>query len=406
MAKKTRKPAKPYKDFPLFAHAVGQWAKKIKGKMWYFGVWSGPDEALKLFRSQVDDIQAGRDPRRLTAGVAGVAAGSQCTVHHLCNAFLTEKEDRMIAGRLSRKMFTQYRDSCKLVVSGFGKETQVSALAPRDFAALLSSFPKTWGLAMISGNVGRIRSVFRFASESDLIDKPVKFGPGFVRPSKLEKRRDSSQKLAERGRLDFSAAEARLLIDATANPIMKACILLGLNCGFGNTDCAGLTTRAVNMDTGWIDFPRPKTGIERRVPLWPETVAAIRAALMVRTVPKDAAHDSLVFITREGNPLVWDRITKTEDGNQKYLHMNNLTLSFGRLLTKHGLRKNGHNFYSLRRTFETVAGGSKDQVVTDVIMGHGDSSMASIYRQGIDDRRLIAVTEHVRTWLYSHSADA
>ena len=400
MAKKTRKPAKPYKDFPLFAHASGQWAKKIKGKMWYFGAWNDHQAAVEKYRTEIVDIQAGRDPRRLAPGVAGVVGQTGCTVLFMVNSFLTDKEDRMLAGRLSKKMFTQYREACKLIVDGFGRDSQVSALTPRDFAGLLASFPKTWGLSVVGSVIGRIRSVFLFASESDLIDKPVKFGPGFARPTKLEKRRDNSQKVAERGRLDFTAAEAKLLVEQTTNPILKACIVLGLNAGFGNTDCAGLTTRAVNLDKGWIDYPRPKTGIERRVPLWPETVAAIREALAVRTVPKDASHDSLVFITREGNPLVWDRITKLEDGSQKYLNMNNLTLTFGRLLTKHSLRKSGHNFYSLRRTFETVAGAAKDQVAVDAIMGHEDGSMASVYRQGIDDSRLIAVTEHVRKWLF------
>jgi hypothetical protein len=47
-----------------------------------------------------------------------------------------------------------------------------------------------------------------------------------------------------------------------------------------------------------------------------------------------------------------------------------------------------------------VAGGSLDQVAVDFIMGHVDDTMAAEYRGWIDDKRLVAVVNHVRKWLF------
>ena len=53
------KPGKSYDGFPLFAHATGQWAKKIRGRLVYFGQWSDPDVAL---RKSVLEVPSFRPP--------------------------------------------------------------------------------------------------------------------------------------------------------------------------------------------------------------------------------------------------------------------------------------------------------------------------------------------------------
>jgi integrase len=71
-----------------------------------------------------------------------------------------------------------------------------------------------------------------------------------------------------------------------------------------------------------------------------------------------------------------------------------------KLLKAQGMKNPGKNFYTLRHCFETIGGASKDQVAVDHIMGHSRGDMASVYRERVDDDRLQAVSNHVRTWLF------
>src|SRR5262249_40203639 len=152
---------------------------------------------------------------------------------------------------------------------------------------------------------------------------------------------------------------------------------------YGNTDIASLPLKALDLEKGWATFPRPKTGIERRAKLWPETVEAIRDALDKRTKPKDKADADRVFLTSFGTPWVKVNTKEVEeevDGERKkrlkVVPDDSVTKEMRKLLKKLGI--NGRrNFYGFRRTFETIAGDGGDQVAVDHVMGHARDDMAS-----------------------------
>jgi integrase len=358
------KPSKPYPDFPLFPHATKRWAKKIRGQIHYFGPWDDWHGALDNYEKQKDALHAGRRPRPDADSV---------TVKDVANDFMDAKKALVETGELSERTWADYKQVCELVVAHMGKGRLAEDVGPEDFTSLRKKLAKRWGPQRLGSKlIQYTRCLFKHAVDAGLIDRPVRFGPGFKRPSKKVlrcNRADAGPKL-------FTAGEVRRLIDA-AGPSMHAMILLGINCGFGNADCGELPLSAVDLEAAMIDFPRPKTGIPRRCPLWAETVAALRDALAKRHEPKSEEDTALFFITKYG--LAWNKDTST----------NPISQEMGKLLRT--LRINGRKglgFYTLRHTFRTVADESKDQPATDFIMGHEIQHMSAVYRETISDARL------------------
>src|SRR4051794_34917311 len=172
--KATDRPKKPYPDFPLSPHASGAWQKKIRGKIHYFGKWGrrvngklvrieGDDwkEALELYKSQADDLHAGRTPRVKTDGL---------TVSDLCNRFLSAKQRKQHSGELSSRMFAEYKETTDLLVAAFGKDRCVDDLAADDFEALRDAMAERWGPVRLGNAITRVKSVFKYGIENALLE--------------------------------------------------------------------------------------------------------------------------------------------------------------------------------------------------------------------------------------------
>jgi hypothetical protein len=181
-------------------HATKRWAKKIRGRTLFFGPWDDPDGALKKYLAEKDALHAGRKPREASAGV---------TVKELCNRFLNAKQTSVDSGELTRS-WDDYKGACELVIEKLGKSRLVADLAPDDFEGLRAAMVKKgWGVTTIGNVIQRVRVVFKYAYDSDLIDRPVRYGQTFKRPSRKSVRIDRAKK----GPKLFTADEVRKLID-------------------------------------------------------------------------------------------------------------------------------------------------------------------------------------------------
>ena len=93
-------PVKPYPDFPLYAHVTKRWAKRIRGKIHYFGSWEdGAEAALERYLEQRDALHAGRTPRPKADGL---------TVRDLVNRHLTWKQRQVDASELTPRTFRDH----------------------------------------------------------------------------------------------------------------------------------------------------------------------------------------------------------------------------------------------------------------------------------------------------------
>jgi hypothetical protein len=182
------KPPKPYPDFPLFPDwngTVGRWAKKITDKTHYFGSWSDPDGALKKYLEQKDDLHAGRKPR---------SEAEVLTVKDVANAFLNHKDALLAAGELSVHTRENYQRAAETLVAHIGKARLVADLDPQNFASLRNKMAKKWGPHRLAVTIQHIRSIFKHAFEAGLIATPVRFGPGFKRPTRKSFRLHRAEK--------------------------------------------------------------------------------------------------------------------------------------------------------------------------------------------------------------------
>jgi integrase len=343
--------------FPLTLHKTGQFCKKIKGKMYYFG--TDRPQALQNYLEQASCLHAGRT-------AVSPKFDDEISLINLCNLYLEHQHSRVLAGEIKLRQVYDQTSLLKDFVRTMGAERNISEIKTldlQDYRNILIKKGKS--AARINNHISAFKAMYHWASENEIIAKM----PNLPAIKKL------TCPLKERP--TFSPLEVKSLLEH-ANIRMRAMIWLGLNCGLGCTDCAELLWKHVDLKQRRIDFPRTKTGIHRRLPLWNETIEALKKLTRI---------NNRVFNTADGKKVV--SIVQRIDGNgdEKIVKCDNVSRDFASLLKKAKIVKGkGTGFYTLRRTAATLTAASGDPFAVQRLLGHADLKMATTYVQDVSEQ--------------------
>lgn len=380
-----KKPA----DCPLFQHANGQWAKKVLGKLHYFG--KDLDEALGRWADERDYLLAGKPVKR---------NDTRPTLVELGNLYADKCKARILDGEMVQRSFDESKKTIDKMISLLGENCRPEDLDALDFSKLKQSLFEpiertkairggVKGISVerrspvtVAGDVRRVRAFLNWCSDTNLI-APCRWAKEFQPITAKQSRKSrvqSSRKL-------LAPADVRSIIDS-ASVGLKPLILLGINAGLGAADLANWTMEDLPNLKGdvWIDTSRGKTEAPRRFVLWPQTRDAIVAWLAVRPEPFPEARDR-VFVTKEG--VAWVR-GETDAVSKAFLK------------TRKDAGVKRGTFYDLRRAFQTIGAQTKEYRACSFIMGHvvEERDMSGRYTVDIPDKTIKKVCDHVRKWLF------
>lgn len=393
-----QRPLKPRHDFPLFAHGCGQWAKKIRGKMRYFGPWGDPKGAQERLRAFIADDAAGR---------VAIPVNNDQPFRNVVDAYITARHEHLKAGKITLRHYADMARVTKILAGQIDLTRPVNAIGPADWTAVHRHLMGRHGSSTVTRTVTILRGLVKWAVAMGMIDAgAMRFGPDFkIVPAAVLQRAQ-----AARGDRLYSVEQVGMMIEAATQPL-KTMVLLAINGGMGNTDLATLKIRELNLAGGFYDSARHKTGVRRRFPLWPETLAGLKEVIANRPAATDPANQDLVFITAFGAPFVTATAVTKGDVVVGAKGKDTVGFLFNQLLLGLGLRQpsprnakvglsDGRGFYTLRRLHRTLADDLKDETAAGLIMGHAKPGIEKHYVLAVPDERLKAITAHIHSKIF------
>lgn len=416
----TALPPLPYEDFPLRPHRNGQWYKSVwnsrtkKSEQFYFGSWKNDPKGERALQDPQIGWLARKDGIRTGIDNIHVApAAGELTLGELMNRFLNHKRGVVQNGELAKVTLGDYLREIPAFVAFMRPGTPAGGLKPEHFSAYMTHLAEGRRLGRHARKRVRayVTAFLRYGAKNGWITLP-NTGTDWAAPSTdpdALRQAKARAGILDRSDRILNGEEVETLL-TRASPSFRAMILLGINVGLGPADIGRLRWDMLDLQTGRLVFPRPKTGAMRVGYLWRRTREALER---VRTLKHNSialekeGERSLVFLTRKGLPFYREsEVHRTvRCGDQEVRKLagvavhNAVSITFGRVARELGI--DGVSFYRLRHTFKTLGKRARDREVLDLMMGHKDMSTGRVYdHEDVDWRRVKRVARTVRRSLW------
>jgi integrase len=241
--------------FPLTLHPTGQYCKKINGKIHYFG--TNKKQALDNYLEQATYLHGG-------PALAQKASNGNMGLKQLCDLYLEYQHSKVLAGNLSARHYTDHMSSLSKLMSFLGKGRRIKGISTLDLQNYKRQLQGAYGSAhRVNLHIGAMKAMFHWARKNDILQNIPNIDAV------------SRGKIVHQEMYIFTPEQIKKLL-SLANTKMQAMIMLGLNCGFGCTDCARLKWKNLDLENGRVQLARSKKGVPRNLPLWPETAKALK----------------------------------------------------------------------------------------------------------------------------------
>ena len=232
--------------FPLTLHPTGQYCKKIKGKIYYFG--SDKKQALEKYLDQATYLHGHQENLQKPTD-------DNMTLKQLCDMYLNYQYSKVQTNDLTARHHNDQIGSLKKLKAFIGQHRKIKGISTLDLQNYKRKLQKSYGsVYRLNLHISILKALFHWARKNDILEKIPNIDA------------ISRGKIIHQEKFTFNPEQIAQLL-SVADVKMRAMIWLGLNCGFGCTDCAELRWTDLDLANARVRLPRRKTGIFRDLPL-------------------------------------------------------------------------------------------------------------------------------------------